>query len=252
MHEGDLKGLIQKRWTEAARTYDKCPGHGIHSLQEKQAWVQILAEALEAQRSVRVLDVGTGTGALALLLAEMGHNAIGIDLSEAMLKIAQEKAQKAGLRVEFRKGDAEAPPFPQESFDAVVSRHVLWTLPNPEKAVREWRRILRPGGRVIVIDGNWSRKDRTWLQELWRVSAMPLIAITEWRDPRWKGQELDQHLPMRQRERPQADIELLKSEGFRASVTDVVLPRKYSFLSYLKYGHSRHSARQFVVKGVKP
>ena len=251
MYEGELKEKIKKRWSDRARTYDKSPGHGIHSDQEKQAWLQILSNALDQKQGLRVLDVGTGTGALALLLAEMDHEVFGIDLSDQMLIRAREKAKMGNLKAEFRVGDAEAPPFEHESFDAIVSRHVLWTLPNPENAVKAWKNLLKPGGKVVIIDGNWGRNNRTGLQEIWRMMAMPLVFFTEFRDPRMPKKDLDEHLPMRQRKRPDADIDLLEGVGFEVGVTDVELPRKYSILNYMKYGYSQHSKYQFVVKGGK-
>ncbi len=251
IYEGNIKGVISKRWNIRARTYDKAPGHGIHSNEEKQAWLRILADALDNKTKLKILDVGTGTGALALLLAEAGHDVSGIDLSDQMLIKAREKAAANNLKVDFRVGDAENPPFPGESFDAIVSRHVLWTLPNPEHAVKTWHSLLKPKGRVVIIDGNWGQNSRTGLQEFWRIMAMPLILITEFRDPRMPNKDIDKHLPMKQKKRPEADIELLTSMGFEAGVTDVELPRHYSILDYLKYGHSQHSKYQFVVKGIK-
>lgn len=249
-YEGNLKEKIRKRWGDRARTYDNSPGHGIHSDQEKQAWLHILSNALNQEQGLKVLDVGTGTGALALMLSEMGHKAIGIDISERMLKRANEKAQTSKLRVEFKVGDAEDPPFEHESFDAIVSRHLLWTLPNPEKAVKVWKSLLKPGGIVIIIDGNFSRNDSTAIQKVWRLMAMPLILITELRDPRMP-KDMDEHLPMRKRKRPEADITLLEAQGLEASVTNEILPRKYSILNYIKYGYSQDNKCQFVVKGVK-
>ena len=250
IYETDLKGVIAARWSARARTYDLSPGHGIHSDLEKQAWMKILSDALDRKTDLKVLDVGTGTGALALLLAEMNHKVVGIDLSEKMLGRARAKAQAARLKVDFKIGDAEAPSLGNASFDAIVCRHLLWTLPNPEQAVAEWRNILKPGGRVIIIDGNFGKTKRTPLQELWRYLAMPLILLTEFRDPRW-FRDLDTHLPMRQRERPAADIEILEKAGFKAEANQVKLPRRYSLLKFAKYGYSRHSQYQFVVKGVK-
>ncbi|MFZ1986046.1 MAG: methyltransferase domain-containing protein [Desulfatitalea sp.] len=250
INEGDIKGVIAKRWSARARSYDFSPGHGIHSDLEKQAWLGILSNALDHEEKLKILDVGTGTGALALLLAEMNHDVSGIDLSEQMLKRAREKARTGRLKVEFKLGDAEAPPFEKESFDAVVSRHLLWTLPNPDKALRAWKQLLKPGGRIIIIDGNFENV-RTGIQELWRFLAMPLVLITELRDPRMPKKDVDAHLPMRRRERPAADIEMLKGLELQTDVAKVNLVHKYSLLEYLKYGYSQHSQHQFVVKGIK-
>ena len=67
-----------------------------------------------------------------------------------MLRIAKEKARRSKLRVEFKLGDAENLPFDDESFDATICRHVLWTLPNPQRASEEWRRVVVPGGKVVI------------------------------------------------------------------------------------------------------
>lgn len=104
---------------------------------------------------LRILDVGTGTGFLAILLAGMGNEVVGMDLSEAMLGVARREAETRSLQAEFLLGDVESPPQELGPFDVVASRHVLWTLQRPEAAVRAWARLLRPNGRVVVIDGLW-------------------------------------------------------------------------------------------------
>lgn len=93
---------------------------------------------------------------MGLIFAEMGHCVTGIDLSERMLEQGRRKAAERNLSMTFLSGDAEDPPFPEDHFDLVVNRHLLWTLPHPERALRSWRRIIRPGGRVIVISGLWN------------------------------------------------------------------------------------------------
>jgi SAM-dependent methyltransferase len=105
-----------------------------------------------------LLDVGCGTGFLALLLAELGHRVTGVDLADGMLAIARGKAAAIPGNAPppaFRWGDAIDPPLPAASVDAVVNRHLLWTLTDPARAFVNWRRLLRPGGRVVAIDGLW-------------------------------------------------------------------------------------------------
>src|SRR5207237_10912279 len=98
------------------------------------------------------LDVGCGTGFLSLELAGRGHRVTGIDFAPQMLAEARKKATAQRLAVRFEEGDAEQLPFAAGSFDLVMTRHVLWTLPHPEPAVDEWIRVLRPGGRLAVMD----------------------------------------------------------------------------------------------------
>jgi 2-polyprenyl-3-methyl-5-hydroxy-6-metoxy-1,4-benzoquinol methylase len=109
-----------------------------------------------SDRSHQVLDVGCGTGFLALRFAELGHAVTGIDLSPQMIDRARTKAEAAGFKIDFRVGDASALDCEAEIYDIVVARHVVWNLPDPERGVAEWLRVLRPGGRLILIEGKWA------------------------------------------------------------------------------------------------
>jgi len=250
MQSAEVEAVMRKIWDESASTYDDRPGHSIRSKQEKRAWQTLLSRAIGSEKC-DILDVGCGTGVMALLLAEMGHRVTGLDISKAMLEKAREKAARLGLSVEFREGSAEALPFGNCLFDAVVNRHVLWALTDPEKAVAEWKRVLKPGGRVIIIDGNWDASGSLF-RHLWRLFGQFLILVTERRDPRpssrYRG--IERYLPMRRKKRPDADVALLRKLGFEeVEVMQVKIPRTRTFLELLKYGHW---ADEFWVKGVVP
>jgi len=105
-----------------------------------------------------VLDVGTGTGFIALLLAELGHQVTGVDFSAKMLEVARQKTAEFLKTLKILEGDVERLPFDDHSFDGVTARYILWTLPDPEKAIREWIRLLKPGGGLVIIDGLWETK----------------------------------------------------------------------------------------------
>jgi ubiquinone/menaquinone biosynthesis C-methylase UbiE len=157
MDDLQIKSEISDRWNNSAETYDTFVSHGIQTEEEKQLWINTFLNALPpGEKSFRVLDVGCGTGAMGLIFAEMGHDVTGIDLSGKMMDHGRRKATERDLSMTFLSGDAENPPFPENHFDVVINRHLLWTLPHPEKALLAWRRIVRPGGRVIVIDGVWN------------------------------------------------------------------------------------------------
>ncbi|MCZ9345832.1 class I SAM-dependent methyltransferase, partial [Streptomyces sp. TRM76130] len=104
-------------------------------------------------RTADVLDLGCGTGSLALLAAGQGHRVTGVDLSPAMLERARVKL--AGRDALLLTGDAAAPPVGERRFDVVLVRHVLWTLPDPGRVLRRWRELLRPGGRLVLVEGVW-------------------------------------------------------------------------------------------------
>ena len=156
----DIKTAVSRYWSGRAAEFDLGPSHGVLSEAQHQAWLDLLRE-VAGPPPLRVLDVGCGTGFLALRMAELGHTAVGIDLSEGMLAAAQHKAEGVGLPVTFRLGDAEAPPPDGAPYDVILERHVIWTLPQPRKAVHAWRALLQPGGLLILIEGIFEMSDRT-------------------------------------------------------------------------------------------
>ncbi len=113
---------------------------------------------------LRVADVGTGTGVLALELAEAGLEVIAVDHSSAMLDAARRKIdEQAATGLELRQGDAAALPLVDGEVDAAFAHMVLQYLASPHEALAEMARIVRPGGRVVVID--FVRHDREWMRE---------------------------------------------------------------------------------------
>lgn len=105
-----------------------------------------------AQRSHGdVLEVAIGTG-LNLAFYDAELKVTGIDLSPAMLDIARRRAADLGRRVDLREGDAHHLPFGDASFDTVVCTFSLCNIPDPHQAVGEMRRVLRPGGRLVLVD----------------------------------------------------------------------------------------------------
>jgi len=149
-----VKQQVAAHWGKRAAHFDADFGHSIRTPEERAAWDRVFALALDGRNSLDALDIGCGTGFLSLELAARGHRVTGIDFAPAMLALAKGKAVQAAADIRFEEADAEALPFPPLSFDLVITRHVLWTLPHPEAAIDEWTRVLRPGGRLVVIDGH--------------------------------------------------------------------------------------------------
>lgn len=99
----------------------------------------------------KVLDVGCGNGYVLANYARAGADVYGVDLTEAAISLTRQRFGLAGLTGDFRTANAEALPFPDDSFDCVCSMGVLHHTPDTERAVREVRRVLKPGGRLIVM-----------------------------------------------------------------------------------------------------
>lgn len=147
------KTAIETYWSDQAPTFDDEPDHGLSDPRVRAAWARRLGEWIPP--GSKLADLGCGTGSLSVLLAESGAKVVGVDLSSAMIIEAERKARGAGLSVEFHVGDASDPDLPDGSFDVVLSRHLLWTLPDPVAALSRWVRLLNHRGRLVLIEGHW-------------------------------------------------------------------------------------------------
>jgi SAM-dependent methyltransferase len=107
-----------------------------------------LVDVAEIRSGENVLDVGTGTGVVAITAARTGASVTGADLTPALLAVAHENSRIASLKVEWIEGDAENLPVPDGQFDVVVSQFGHMFAPRPDVAVAEMRRVLKPGGRI--------------------------------------------------------------------------------------------------------
>lgn len=242
MQESHIKEIISQRWDYSSDAYDSHHGHGIKSAEEREAWKTLLNGVL-GERSLSVLDVGCGTGEISLLLAEMGHAVTGLDLSEKMLARARLKAESMGHAVTLKNGDAENPPFAEGSFDIVINRHVLWTLPNPHAAARSWNRVLKPGGKAVIIDGIWN--DGSLETRMRRLVSNALAILMEGKNPSRNGysDDLNHTLPNAGGTPPERAREYLSGAGLKNIETidliDIrnIQKRKMPFRNRIAYNY---------------
>jgi ubiquinone/menaquinone biosynthesis C-methylase UbiE len=151
----DITGIIRHHWDRRAPTFDDETGHGLVSDEQRRAWLDLLSH-FSGKVQQQVLDVGCGTGFIAFRFAELGHIVTGIDFSPQMIDRACQKAKEAGLKIDFHVGDASALDCGSAMYDIVAARHVIWNLPDPEAGLAEWLRVLRPEGRLLLIEGKWA------------------------------------------------------------------------------------------------
>jgi ubiquinone/menaquinone biosynthesis C-methylase UbiE len=139
-------------WSARAHRFDNAASHIRHP----DEWKRVLKAALgEAPRDV--VDLGAGTGACALIAAELGHRVTAVDGSEGMLACARESAKQRGLPIRFIQATMDEAPLASASADVITMRNVLWTLEHPEAALALARRLLRPSGIVLISDGLWRK-----------------------------------------------------------------------------------------------
>ena len=150
-----LRDEIRDYWSARAATFDQQVGHEIFSEAERQAWSELFLRHLGPGAGRSALDLASGTGVISHLLDGLGFHVTGLDWSDAMLSRARAKAEARGARIRFVMGDAERTLERPESYDAIVTRHLVWTLVDPMAAFREWHSLLKPGGKVLIVDGDF-------------------------------------------------------------------------------------------------
>jgi len=155
MRDRVVKQQVAAHWDRRAPHFDEDFGHSIRTPAERAAWDRILDLVLPDRGALEALDAGCGTGFLSFELLARGHHVTGVDFAPAMIAEARRKAAERSVLVRFEEADAEQLPFTPARFDLVISRHLLWTLAHPKAAIDEWIRVLRPGGRLIVVDGQF-------------------------------------------------------------------------------------------------
>ncbi len=137
--------LIKKVWNKHAENYDR----KHNEYEDPTIWKEILETYLGDNKNQKVLDIGTGTGFLSLMVAELGYQSIGIDFAEQMIKEAKRIADEKELRIDYITSDWNKLPFDDHSIDVIINRCILWTIFDPTITLKEWKRVLKPSGKIL-------------------------------------------------------------------------------------------------------
>lgn len=200
-------------------------------------WDQVWADELISHfpdggdRPLRVLDIGTGPGFYAIILARRGYDVTAVDYSEGMLQEAKRNAGALADKIRFARMDAQKLAFADGSFDAIVTRNLTWNLPDPAGAYREWMRVLRPGGALVNFDANWYaylfNEDKQ--QEYQRDRTNARLAGVEDHEAYAETDMMEgisRMLPMGRLRRPQWDMDTLNALGFSAVNADTSVGKR--------------------------
>jgi ubiquinone/menaquinone biosynthesis C-methylase UbiE len=177
----ETRSLVQRNFGAVAANYVTSK---VHASGEDLAW---LVENAALSGSERVLDVATGGGHTAFALAPYASEVVALDLTRPMLEVAQKEAVVRGLtNISYVEGDAQALPFADASFDVVTCRHAPHHFPDVQQAASEWARVLKPGGKLLLVDSTSPEEDAadTLLHEIETLrdpSHVRNHRISEWR-----------------------------------------------------------------------
>lgn len=206
----------------------------------KDAWKKQIGEHLEGKKELKILDAGTGPGFFACILSEEGQQVTAIDYSEAMIACARANTERLGVSADIKKMDLNQLEFENEEFDVIVTRNVTWTLEYPAKVYREWKRILKKNGLLLIYDANWhlhffdeERRKRVREREdryFRKYGQKEVVAI--------ENMEFFAASPLTSTLRPAWDRQILEKIGMRVQIQDNIGENVYEEWEKDLYGES--------------
>lgn len=218
-----LKEEIHAYWTQRAEGYSEYNQQEMVDAR-RSMWKNKLLSLLEENfpgknpEELKVLDVGTGPGFFALLLAEAGYQVTAADVTEEMLKEAKKNTGVFAEKITWKLSDAQKLELGDCEFDAVFSRNVTWNLENPGQAYEEWVRVLKPGGLLCNFDADWyghlydEEKRSGYEKDRQRVEEKNLEDYYTGTDIE-RMEAIARQVPLSRQKRPQWDVEALKNAG---------------------------------------
>lgn len=233
--EAQLVEGLTSYWSDRSSSYSDQNVEEMNNW-KKEVWRELILKYAPDKKCLRVLDVGTGPGFFAMNLALAGHEVTAVDITEDMLAHARQNAKAYGAKVNYMLYDGIHLPLEDESIDLIVNRNVLWNMLAPEAVMKEWKRVLSIGGRMVYFDANWYLYlfDEKARQAKYDYEAEMALKHPEFNPSgslsRQRVKDLERlawDLPLSDKVRPQWDIDLLEGMGMkmihvRESVDDLI------------------------------
>ena len=244
-------------WTGRAAGYSEVNKEELSSDQRRK-WRHAICSRIRAHfpdrpaDKIRILEVGTGPGFFAILMAEAGYDVTAIDLTPEMLKEARQNAGSLSSRIHFMEMNAQDLDFPDARFDVILSRNLTWNLPEPETAYKEWMRVLTDGGIILNFDANWYSYlyDETAMEAY--VRDREQTAACGLKDEN-VGENFDvmediaRRIPLSCVRRPQWDKKILSSLGMQVAADEQIWQDVWSVQEKVNFA----STPMFLVHAVK-
>ncbi len=249
----ELQAIITQHWNDRTSSYHANMKADFMSPKLYRQWRELIRHVLGERNDLVVLDGGCGTGVISHIIANHGqHDICAVDISEEMLNTAKGNLSAWADRIEFCCNDMSTLPYADNSFDCIISRYVLWTVVRPELVLREWQRVLKPGGKIAIIDGNWYRGYyRSTLIRGWTHCVQSFYRL---RNKRHASQKLAtgyaDSLPHTHLLRPDWDIGLLSGLGFVEVTVTRNISRKIYGISWQRLLNP--FSGQFLIEAIKP
>lgn len=221
-----LSSRVENYWSKRAQDFNTVRRNELEN-EISNCWMEVFHHYLPANKTLEILDIGTGTGYFAILLSKEGHSVTGIDLTKTMIEEARITAKDYHVAPTFIQMDAQSTSFNDNTFDVIVTRNLTWTLPDPQAAYKEWYRILKKGGLLLNFDANYADNIRNQRQQDSYISSSDIYGhcgITS--DLQKENDDITLSMPCSIHHRPDWDIELIRKIGFSEYSTDLNLGKK--------------------------
>lgn len=250
----ELLEKVEQYWSKRSDGYCETNLQELHSF-KREAWTDLINEYAPkvTGRKLKVLDIGTGPGFFAIIMANCGHEVTAVDYTDAMLEKAKNNADIYKKSIDFKRMDAHNLEFQDNTFDLIVTRNITWNLQKPDEAYRDWYRVLAKGGRLLNFDANWylhlhdAEKRKAYEQD--RLNTLEKGYEDHYTCTDTKAMEdIAKNLPLSKICRPEWDAKELLSIGFKKIMIEMEIGnRVWDEVEKVNYG----STPMFMVAGEK-
>ena len=212
----EIKDKVVSYWTRRSEDFSEHKHKEAHS-QKRELWQNEFLRHFSKDDKLSLLDVGCGSAFFEMVLSDFACDVTGVDLTPEMITNGKKLLEHHGVDANLMVMDAEHLDFEDESFDVVVSRNLTWTLPHPIDAYREWNRVLKPGGILLVYDAEYAKGYHKYKPEENLAHSDLAKEMME------ECHNIYHMLSISTLDRPQWDVEVLSQIGFEQVETDAKL-----------------------------